>query len=128
MDRAAELQRASGARRPARGRPLLVRAAAGQPVPDVQALEHAVATGPGVLATSDAARTLHLHHSTSQDRPQHAEPARGWDVHPPAGRLRLQLVVPSWAALPEPTRSADARRGVQLPLAETGPGCGRVGG
>nr|WP_276508375.1 helix-turn-helix domain-containing protein [Modestobacter muralis] len=66
-------------------------------------MAHAAATGPWVLATldavatssslRDAARTLHVHHSTLQDRLQHAEAALGWDVHSPAGRLRLQLAL-----------------------------------
>ncbi|SOD98728.1 helix-turn-helix domain-containing protein [Blastococcus haudaquaticus] len=83
--------------------PLLVRAADGAAVPDVRALEHAATIGPWALATldavasatslRDAARALHLHHSTLQDRLSHAETALGWDVREPAGRLRLQLAL-----------------------------------
>jgi sugar diacid utilization regulator len=83
---------------------LLVRAADAAPVTaDVQALDVAVATGPWVLCTleavagttslRDGARTLHLHHSTLQDRLQHAEQLLGWEVRSPGGRLRLQLAL-----------------------------------
>jgi hypothetical protein len=83
--------------------PLLVRAADGADVPDVRALEHAATIGPWALATldavatatslRDAARALHVHHSTLQDRLLHAEAALGWDVREPAGRLRLHLAL-----------------------------------
>ncbi|WP_138758982.1 helix-turn-helix domain-containing protein [Modestobacter altitudinis] len=83
--------------------PLLVRAADGSDVPDVRALEHAATVGPWALATldavatatslRDAARALHVHHSTLQDRLLHAETALGWGVREPAGRLRLQLAL-----------------------------------
>ncbi|SDH11320.1 PucR C-terminal helix-turn-helix domain-containing protein [Klenkia brasiliensis] len=73
------------------------------PLPDVQALDAAAAAGPWVLTTldavattgsqRDAARALHLHHSTLQDRLQHAEQLLGWDLRDPAGRLRLQLAL-----------------------------------
>ncbi|SSC25080.1 PucR C-terminal helix-turn-helix domain-containing protein, partial [Klenkia terrae] len=82
----------------------LVRAAADEPpLPDVRALDAAAAAGPWVLTTldavattgsqRDAARALHLHHSTLQDRLQHAEQLLGWDLRDPAGRLRLQLAL-----------------------------------
>ncbi|WP_448616635.1 helix-turn-helix domain-containing protein [Modestobacter sp. URMC 112] len=83
--------------------PLLVQAADGATVPDVRALGHAATIGPWALATldavatttslRDAARALHVHHSTLQDRLLHAEAALGWDVREPAGRLRLQLAL-----------------------------------
>lgn len=83
--------------------PLLVRAADDSDVPDVRALEHAATIGPWALATldavaaatslRDAARALHVHHSTLQDRLLHAETALGWGVREPAGRLRLQLAL-----------------------------------
>ncbi|SDP40825.1 PucR C-terminal helix-turn-helix domain-containing protein [Klenkia soli] len=73
------------------------------PLPDVRALQGAAAAGPWVLTTldavattgsqRDAARALHLHHSTLQDRLQHAEQMLGWGVRDPAGRLRLQLAL-----------------------------------
>jgi len=83
---------------------LLVRAADDAPVPpDVRALDAAATAGPWVLPTldavattasrRDAAKALHLHHSTLQDRLQHAEQLLGWDVRDPAGRLRLQLAL-----------------------------------
>ncbi|SFD78244.1 PucR C-terminal helix-turn-helix domain-containing protein [Klenkia taihuensis] len=83
---------------------LLVRAADdAPPPPDVRALDAAAAAGPWVLTTldavattasqRDAAKALHLHHSTLQDRLQHAEQLLGWAVRDPAGRLRLQLAL-----------------------------------
>ncbi len=82
---------------------LLVEAAEGVPVADVAHLERAAAAGPWVLATleavagttslRDAARVVHVHHSTLQDRVLHAEADLGWEVRDPAGRLRLQLAL-----------------------------------
>lgn len=83
---------------------LAVRAAdQAPPLADVRALDEAAAAGPWVLTTldavattgsqRDAARALHLHHSTLQDRLQHAEHLLGWDLRDPAGRLRLQLAL-----------------------------------
>jgi hypothetical protein len=70
-------------------------------VPDVAALERAGAAAPWMLSTLHAiavapslraaAALLVLHHSTLSDRLAHAEQLLGWEVHPPAGRLRLQL-------------------------------------
>ncbi|WP_218938451.1 helix-turn-helix domain-containing protein [Modestobacter altitudinis] len=78
----------------------------------MSALEHAATNGPWALATldaiatatslRDAARALHVHHSTLQDRLLHAETALGCGVRDPAGRLRLQLaLVPRRAAHPQ---------------------------
>ena len=83
---------------------LLVRAAdAAAPAADVRALDTAAAAGPWVLSTleavagttslRDAARAVHLHHSSLQDRLVHAEQLLGWDVRSPGGRLRLQLAL-----------------------------------
>jgi hypothetical protein len=76
---------------------------ADEPVPDVRALQHAASGAPWVLATldaiagasslRDAARVLHLHHSTLQDRLAHAETLLGWHVRSPQGLLRLQLAL-----------------------------------
>lgn len=99
---------------------LLVPAADGAVVPDVRALEHAAAVGPWVLATldavattsslRDAARALHVHHSTLQDRLAHAETALGWTVRDPAGRLRLQLGLVLRRAARTPPRRPDSGR------------------
>jgi hypothetical protein len=40
-----------------------------------------------------AAAALFVHHSTLQDRLEHAERLLGWDIRLPAGRLRLQLAL-----------------------------------
>jgi hypothetical protein len=84
---------------------LLVRAAdaESEPPPDVRALEHAAAAAPWVLATldavagasslRDAARALQVHHSTLQDRLDHAESLLGWNVHERPGQLRLHLAL-----------------------------------
>ncbi|MFF5297602.1 PucR family transcriptional regulator [Paractinoplanes globisporus] len=72
-------------------------------VPDLRALEHAIAAGPWVLSTlhafadaaslRGAATALRLHHSTFQDRIAQAEHLLGWPVRDPHGRLRLQLAL-----------------------------------
>jgi hypothetical protein len=76
---------------------------AGEPIPDVRALDHAAASAPWMLSTlyavsaaaslRGAATALRVHHSTLQDRITHAEHALGWNVREPAGRLRLQLAL-----------------------------------
>jgi len=48
------------------------------------------ATAPTIRA---AATALFVHHSTLQDRLDHAERLLGWDIRRPAGRLRLQLAL-----------------------------------
>lgn len=73
------------------------------PEPDVLAVDRAAAAGPWVLAVLDAvsaavslraaATTLHVHHSTLQDRLEHAERLLGWTVGDPEGRLRLALAL-----------------------------------
>ena len=85
--------------------PLLVRTATaeGEAIPDLRALQRAGASAPWVLATfeavaeasslRDAARALHLHHSTLQSRLSHAESVLGWNTHNPRGLLRLQLAL-----------------------------------
>jgi hypothetical protein len=85
---------------------LLLAAAVGPgtpPIADVQALEHAAASTPGLLATlaaiadstslRTAAAALRVHHSTLQDRATHAEDLLGWSLRDPGGRLRLQLAL-----------------------------------
>ncbi|MEV7422739.1 helix-turn-helix domain-containing protein [Streptomyces sp. NPDC091212] len=79
---------------------------ADEPIPDVRALERAIASAPWaavtlhtvVCATSlrAAAAELHLHHSTLQDRLAQAEHWLGWPVHEAHGRLRLQLALMVW--------------------------------
>lgn len=74
-----------------------------EPVPDVRALERAVAAAPWVAATLHAvafstslraaAAELTVHHSTLQDRLAQAEHWLNWPVHDPHGRLRLQLAL-----------------------------------
>ncbi|SEG82351.1 PucR C-terminal helix-turn-helix domain-containing protein [Thermomonospora echinospora] len=74
-----------------------------EPVPDVRALERAVAAAPWMLVTLDAVATgsslraaaaaINVHHSTLQDRLAGAEHELGWSVHDPQGRLRLQLAL-----------------------------------
>jgi hypothetical protein len=73
------------------------------PIPDVLAVEravaeatwaaatlHAVASAPSLRA---AAAELTVHHSTLQERLAQAERILGWDVHSPQGRMRLQLAL-----------------------------------
>ncbi|MFJ7999340.1 helix-turn-helix domain-containing protein [Streptomyces sp. NPDC096310] len=77
--------------------------AGAEPVPDVRALERAVATAPWAALTLHtvafapslraAAVELTLHHSTLQDRLAQAEQWLGWPVQDPYGRLRLQLAL-----------------------------------
>ncbi|MEV6487664.1 helix-turn-helix domain-containing protein [Actinoplanes sp. NPDC051633] len=76
---------------------------AGEPIPDVRALEHAAAAAPWMLSTlyavsatsslRGAAAMLRVHHSTLQDRIIHAEHLLTWNVREPTGRLRLQLAL-----------------------------------
>ncbi|MET8411474.1 helix-turn-helix domain-containing protein [Streptomyces sp. NPDC005195] len=73
------------------------------PVPDVRALEHAVASAPWAASTLHAvafssslraaAAELNVHHSTLQGRLAQAEHWLDWPVHDPHGRLRLQLAL-----------------------------------
>ena len=73
------------------------------PIPDVLALEHAVAAAPWMLstlyavATSTSLRTaataVRVHHSTLQERVIHAERLLGWRVRAPQGRVRLHLAL-----------------------------------
>ena len=75
----------------------------GSEVPDLRALDHAVAAAPWALATLHAVATsgslraaataLRVHHSTLQDRIVHVEHLLGWPVRYPNGRLRLQLAL-----------------------------------
>jgi len=73
------------------------------PIPDVLAVERAIAEAPWAAATLHAvasapslraaATELTVHHSTLQERLAQAEHILGWDVHSPQGRLRLQLAL-----------------------------------
>jgi hypothetical protein len=73
------------------------------PVPDLLAVERAVAEAPWAAATlhavasapslRSAAAELTVHHSTLQERLAQLDRALGWDVHTPHGRLRLQLAL-----------------------------------
>ncbi|HET6856363.1 MAG TPA: helix-turn-helix domain-containing protein [Streptomyces sp.] len=73
------------------------------PIPDVRAVERAVAEAPWVAATLHAvafapslraaATVLTVHHSTLQERLAQAEHTLGWEVRSPQGRLRLQLAL-----------------------------------
>ncbi|OAH13456.1 helix-turn-helix domain-containing protein [Streptomyces jeddahensis] len=73
------------------------------PVPDVLAVERAIAEAPWAAATLHAvaaapslraaAAELTVHHSTLQERLAQAEHVLGWEVHSPQGRLRLQLAL-----------------------------------
>ncbi|MFF4349661.1 helix-turn-helix domain-containing protein [Streptomyces sp. NPDC001530] len=73
------------------------------PIPDVLAVERALAEAPWAAATLHAvaaapslraaAAELTVHHSTLQERLAQAEHILGWDVHAPQGRLRLQLAL-----------------------------------
>ncbi|MFF3753664.1 helix-turn-helix domain-containing protein [Streptomyces sp. NPDC002018] len=77
-----------------------------EPIPDVRALDRALAAAPWVAGTLHAvafapslraaATELTLHHSTLQDRLAQAEHWLGWPVHEPRGRLRLQLALTVW--------------------------------
>ncbi|WP_030744079.1 helix-turn-helix domain-containing protein [Streptomyces sp. NRRL F-5135] len=77
-----------------------------EPIPDVRALERAVASAPWAARTlhsfafamslRTAAAELTLHHSTLQGRLTQAERWLGWPVHDPRGRLRLQLALTLW--------------------------------
>ncbi|MFC9430481.1 helix-turn-helix domain-containing protein [Streptomyces sp. NPDC056987] len=77
--------------------------AGAEPVPDVRALERAVAAAPWAALTLHtvafapslraAATELTVHHSTLQDRLAQAEQWLGWPVRDPYGRLRLQLAL-----------------------------------
>lgn len=72
-------------------------------VPDVAALEHAVAAAPWLPGTLHAIATtaslraaaaaLRVHHSTLQDRVVQAEHLLGWNIREPHGRLRMQLAL-----------------------------------
>ncbi|WP_033291521.1 helix-turn-helix domain-containing protein [Amycolatopsis jejuensis] len=83
--------------------------AARGPIPDVAALQHAADAGQWTLVTlatvadaaslRDAARALHIHHSTLHDRLTRAESLLGWNVRDPRGRLRLQLALAMRRAL-----------------------------
>ncbi|MER6357791.1 helix-turn-helix domain-containing protein, partial [Streptomyces sp. NPDC001634] len=73
------------------------------PIPDLLAVERAVAESPWAVATlhavasspslRSAAVELTVHHSTLQERLAQLEHVLGWDVHSPQGRLRLQLAL-----------------------------------
>jgi len=73
------------------------------PIPDLLAVERAVAEAPWAAATlhavasspslRSAAAELTVHHSTLQERLGQLEHALDWDVHSPHGRLRLQLAL-----------------------------------
>ena len=73
------------------------------PIPDLLALERAVAEAPWAAVTlhavasapslRSAAAELTVHHSTLQERLAQLEHVLGWDVHAPHGRLRLQLAL-----------------------------------
>ncbi|MGW1022950.1 helix-turn-helix domain-containing protein [Streptomyces sp. NPDC002577] len=73
------------------------------PIPDVLAVERAVAEAPWAAATLHAvaaapslraaAAELTVHHSTLQERLAQAEHILGWEVNSPQGRLRLQLAL-----------------------------------
>ncbi|MFJ5681131.1 helix-turn-helix domain-containing protein [Streptomyces sp. NPDC093099] len=77
-----------------------------EPIPDVRALDRAVAAAPWAASTLHtvayatslraAAAELNMHHSTLQDRLAQAEHWLGWPVHEPRGRLRLQLALALW--------------------------------
>lgn len=84
---------------------LIVAAADSSPgdVADVQAVQRAAAGAPWMLATlhavattgslRQAARQLHVHHSTLHDRLAHAEADLGWGVRDVGGGFRLQLAL-----------------------------------
>ncbi|MCF4120557.1 helix-turn-helix domain-containing protein [Antribacter sp. KLBMP9083] len=68
---------------------------------DVVALDRVATTAPPLLETlhaisvtsslRDAATSLHMHHSTVQERASRAERVLGWSITSPNGRFRLQL-------------------------------------
>ncbi len=68
---------------------------------DVAALDRVATAAPPLLETlhaisvtsslRDAAASLHMHHSTVQERVSRAERVLGWSTTPPNGRFRLQL-------------------------------------
>ena len=72
-------------------------------IPDELALEHAAAAAPWMLATLNAvaasaslrgaAAALLVHHSTLQERIEHAERLLGWTIRKPDGRQRLHLAL-----------------------------------
>jgi hypothetical protein len=82
---------------------LVLLASAPVDVPDLRALDHAVAAAPWALTTLHAfadtpslraaAAALRLHHSTMQDRVTAAEHLLGWSLRDPRGRLRLDLAL-----------------------------------
>ncbi|MFE2634626.1 alpha/beta hydrolase [Streptomyces scopuliridis] len=76
-----------------------------EPIPDVRALDRAIAAAPWAAGTIHtvayatslrAAAELNMHHSTLQDRLAQAEHWLGRPVHDPRGRLRLQLALALW--------------------------------
>jgi len=82
---------------------LLASAADAFDVPDLHALDHALAAAPWALTTLHAfaeaaslraaAAALRLHHSTMQDRITAAEHLLGWSLRDQRGRLRLELAL-----------------------------------
>ncbi|MFF0814158.1 helix-turn-helix domain-containing protein [Rhodococcus sp. NPDC003318] len=85
---------------------ILIRAADAEKerIPDVRTLDQAATAAPWMLATLDAvasadslreaARSLHVHHSTMQTRLTHAESLVGWgSLRSQPGRTRLQLAL-----------------------------------
>ena len=72
-------------------------------IPDEFALEHAATAAPWMLATLNvvatsasvraASATLLIHHSTLQERIEHAERLLGWTIRSPHGRHRLYLAL-----------------------------------
>jgi hypothetical protein len=72
-------------------------------IPDEIALDHAAAAAPWMLATLYAVATsaslraaateLLVHHSTLQERIEHAERVLGWSIRHPHGRHRLYLAL-----------------------------------
>jgi sugar diacid utilization regulator len=73
------------------------------PTEDLRRLRRAVEEIPHLVQTLSyyaasvsiraAAAGLFVHHSTLQDRLDHAERLLGWDIRQPAGRLRLQMAL-----------------------------------
>lgn len=73
------------------------------PTEDLRVLRRAVEEIPHLVQTLSyyaasvsiraAAAGLFVHHSTLQDRLDHAERVLGWDIRQPAGRLRLQMAL-----------------------------------
>jgi hypothetical protein len=74
-----------------------------EPISDIVALDRAARAASSALETldtfaraaslRDAARILHVHHSTLQDRLSQVEVHLGWTVRDPDGLLRLQLAL-----------------------------------